>query len=77
LTNIARHSSATRAEVTVAREDSTLVVRVEDDGKGGAAATAGSGLSGLGERVRSLGGTFDVVSPEGGGTTLIARLPCG
>jgi signal transduction histidine kinase len=77
LTNVARHSEATRAEVTVRRENGSLVVRVEDDGKGGAAAAAGSGLDGLAERVRSLGGTFDVVSPGGRGTTLIARLPCG
>jgi signal transduction histidine kinase len=77
LTNVARHSEATHAEVKVARENSTLVVRIEDDGKGGAAATDGSGLSGLAERVRSLEGTFDVVSPPGRGTTLIARFPCG
>jgi signal transduction histidine kinase len=77
LTNVARHSEAARAEVKVGREDGTLVLRVEDDGKGGAAASRGSGLEGLADRVRALGGTFDLVSPEGRGTTLIARIPCG
>jgi signal transduction histidine kinase len=77
LTNVARHSEAARAEVKVGREDGTLVLRVEDDGKGGAAASHGSGLEGLADRVRALGGTFDLVSPEGRGTTLIARIPCG
>lgn len=42
----------------VARRDSTLVVEVADDGRGGASSRPGSGLHGLGDRVEALGGTL-------------------
>ena len=52
-----------------------LVVRVEDDGAGGADASRGSGLRGLADRVQALGGTLRVESPAGMGTRLEAHLP--
>jgi signal transduction histidine kinase len=76
LTNVARHSDAENAHVSVRREDGSLRVEVRDDGVGGAAATPGSGLEGLDERVRSLGGSFELDSPPGGPTVVTARLPC-
>jgi signal transduction histidine kinase len=76
LTNIARHAHATRAVVSVTRRDATLDVRVRDDGRGGAAVEAGSGLAGLADRVAALGGRFALDSPRGGGTTVRAELPC-
>jgi len=50
-------------------------VDVSDDGIGGADATKGSGLRGLVDRVEGLGGSLEVTSPAGGGTSLRAELP--
>ncbi|MBN6054975.1 sensor histidine kinase [Nonomuraea sp. RK-328] len=76
VTNAAKHSGAARIAVDVRRDGAALVVRVEDDGTGGAD-PAGSGLSGLARRVAALDGTFEVTSPPGGPTTIVAELPCG
>ena len=48
---------------------------VRDDGRGGAVPESGSGLLGLADRLHALGGTLDVESPEGAGTTLTATVP--
>ncbi len=77
LTNVARHSGATRAHVTIARTADRLVVEVRDNGCGGADASKGSGLAGLRERVAGLGGATYVISPDGGPTTIMVELPCG
>ncbi len=77
LTNVARHSRATTAAVTIERAGDRLVVEVRDDGVGGAAVDGGSGLRGLHDRVTALGGTLHILSPDGGPTSLIAELPCG
>jgi PAS domain S-box-containing protein len=76
LTNVARHAGATSAAVAVERAGAALVVRVRDDGRGGAATGAGSGLGGLADRVAALGGRLVVVSPPGGGTIVEAEIPC-
>jgi signal transduction histidine kinase len=76
LANVARHSRAEQASVSVARDDGVLVVEVRDDGVGGAEEAPGSGLAGLRERVGSLGGTLVVESPPGGPTAITAVLPC-
>lgn len=76
LTNVARHSHAKSARVQVVRQGDRLVIVVDDDGVGGAEPARGTGLRGLDERVRSLGGRFQILSQPGGPTTLIAELPC-
>ena len=76
LTNVARHSEATQAAVSVVRDDGVLLVEVRDDGVGGAEAAAGSGLQGLRDRVGALGGSLVVDSPPGGPTAVTAVLPC-
>ena len=76
LANIGKHAEAGRASVEVVHLHGTLVVEVADDGVGGAAASSGSGLSGLGDRVAALGGELRVWTPAGGGTTVRAELPC-
>ena len=76
LTNVARHSGATNAAVSLVRDDGALVVEVRDNGTGGADAGDGTGLAGLGDRVASLGGSMHVDSPPGGPTILRAVLPC-
>ncbi|MFF5261093.1 histidine kinase [Actinomadura viridis] len=76
LTNVVRHARASKVEIEVTRRGDVLSVSVADDGAGGADPSRGSGLTGLGRRVRSVDGTFRIVSPEGGPTTVTVELPC-
>jgi signal transduction histidine kinase len=76
LTNVAKYAKATHASVSVQREDGQVYVEVTDDGIGGADPTTGSGLSGLLDRVSSLGGMLEVDSEPGRGTTVRAVIPC-
>jgi PAS domain S-box-containing protein len=75
LTNAAKHSEASRARVTLSADDDTVRITVADDGVGGADTSRGSGLIGLRDRVEALGGTLEIVSVAGKGTTLEARIP--
>ena len=75
LTNVAKHAQATCASVTIDTADGVITAEIADDGIGGAATTAGSGLRGLGDRLDALGGTLTVNSPRGGGTRIHARAP--
>jgi hypothetical protein len=75
LTNVARYAGATEAKVAVQEEGARLVVTVVDDGRGGADPIRGSGLRGLADRVAAAGGSLDVSSPPGHGTTIRADLP--
>ncbi|MFD7547900.1 sensor domain-containing protein [Streptomyces sp. NPDC059816] len=76
LANVARHSGAHRAKVAVRHAAGTLVLEVDDDGRGGADPAAGSGLTGLGDRVSALDGTLTLSSPSGGPTLLRVEIPC-
>jgi signal transduction histidine kinase len=76
LTNVARHSDATRAWVNVVCRDDRLVLEVADDGSGGADPSAGTGLAGLADRLAGLDGRLFVASPPGGPTLVRAELPC-
>ncbi len=78
VTNIARHSGAGHARVSVARHDGIVVVEIADDGRGaggGADATPGNGLQGMRERARALGGTLEAGDGPAGGFTVRARMP--
>jgi PAS domain S-box-containing protein len=77
LTNVAKYAEATHATVRLARENGALAIEVRDDGIGGAEAGAGSGLSGLADRVGALDGSLVVESPVGEGTLVRAVLPLG
>jgi signal transduction histidine kinase len=76
LTNAVKHARAGKVRLEVARQESTLVVSVADDGVGGAAVGRGSGLTGLSDRVAARGGRLVIDSVRGSGTTLSAELPC-
>jgi signal transduction histidine kinase len=75
LTNTAKHAEATIAWIDVHARDGVLRLSVRDDGAGGAAASHGSGLVGLTDRVQALGGTVEITSPPGEGTTVLVHLP--
>ena len=77
LTNVAKYANASRASVEVARENGDVLVRVTDDGVGGADPERGSGLRGLADRISALDGRLRVDSAPGAGTTVRARVPCG
>ncbi|MFD9945882.1 sensor domain-containing protein [Nonomuraea sp. NPDC059023] len=70
LTNLAKHSGASGAELLLRDAPGRIVLQVSDDGAGGADTASGTGLVGLADRVAAVGGTVSLSSPEGGGTTL-------
>jgi signal transduction histidine kinase len=74
LTNVVKHSRATRAEVTASISAGALRLSVRDDGVGGARRT-GQGLLGIEDRLEAYDGTLLVISPPGGGTRISATLP--
>jgi two-component system, NarL family, sensor histidine kinase YdfH len=78
LTNIARHAQAQHAVVSLSSRDHSLDIEVRDDGVGFDPAQIGAGhygLIGLRERARLIGGTLNIGSAPGQGTTLKVRLP--
>jgi signal transduction histidine kinase len=76
LTNTVKHAAAETAGIRLRRHDHEVVLRVADDGRGGAVeGSDGSGLRGLRDRVEALRGSFDLTSPPGAGTTISVRLP--
>ncbi|QOV47659.1 sensor histidine kinase [Streptomyces chromofuscus] len=76
LANVGRHSGAARAEVSGGHGGGRLVLEVRDDGCGGADAAAGTGLTGLADRVSVLDGRLSLSSPPGGPTLLRVEFPC-
>jgi signal transduction histidine kinase len=76
LANAAKHAEASQVSVSAKRRNGSLVVSIRDDGVGGAAPSAGSGLAGITDRVAALGGSVSVASPAGRGTVVTAELPC-
>jgi len=76
LANIGKYAQASVARVRVTSVDGHAVVEVADDGVGGADPSGGTGLRGLVDRVEALDGTLEVESPAGGGTRIVAAIPC-
>ena len=82
MTNIVKHSQASRVSVVAARNGGAVSLAVEDNGCGfdpelaDASATPKFGLRGMKERARLAGGVLEVESSLSGGTAVIARLPC-
>ncbi|MEV7561244.1 sensor domain-containing protein [Streptomyces sp. NPDC089795] len=77
LQNVSKHAGpgARGATVEVWRAGARLMIRVSDDGRGGASPSGGSGLAGLAERLGAVDGVLVVDSPEGVGTVVTAELP--
>ena len=76
LANLNKHSGATAAGVDARVADGALLVRISDNGIGGASTAKGHGLAGLVERLNGVDGRLFITSPTGGPTTLEARIPC-
>jgi signal transduction histidine kinase/uncharacterized protein YhfF len=74
LTNALKHADASEVHAEVRLLGQRLLIAVRDDGRGGAEASAGTGLAGLADRVAALGGSLRVDSPEGAGTRLEATI---
>ncbi|MBF4764584.1 hypothetical protein ISU07_15740 [Nocardioides islandensis] len=75
LANVGKYADASGVSIEVVHADQHLVVRVRDDGRGGAEPARGSGLRGLMDRVEALGGRLSVASPAAAGTLLVAEMP--
>jgi signal transduction histidine kinase len=76
LTNSVKHARASRVTLSAERSNGSLILRIADDGVGGAVAGERSGLAGITDRVAALGGSLHVSSPPGKGTAIVAQLPC-
>jgi len=76
LTNVAKHAEASQVHIGITAGNRRLTVVVADDGVGGADPSRSSGLRGLSDRIEALGGSLTVDSPPGGGTRVVAELPC-
>jgi signal transduction histidine kinase len=75
LANVAKHAQATRVAIRLEEQEGCLALAIVDDGVGGAAVDAGSGLAGLGDRVEAVGGRLRVRSVAGVGTTIEVTVP--
>jgi signal transduction histidine kinase len=75
LTNVAKHAHASVAQVGLEAGDGQVRLTIRDDGVGGAEFGQGSGLIGLRDRVDALGGTIEMTSAPGSGTTLVVIIP--
>jgi signal transduction histidine kinase len=75
LTNAAKHAQASVIHVELTVIDEMLEVVVRDNGVGSADPRRGSGLIGLRDRVETLGGTIEIASAVGQGTSLLAKIP--
>jgi signal transduction histidine kinase len=79
LQNVAKYAEANRVNLRLWTGDGKLAFRVQDDGKGFDAARVprGSGLQNMGDRLEALGGSLEVSSVPGQGTTIEGRVPVG
>jgi signal transduction histidine kinase len=78
LTNVARHSGATKVKMALRASDEDIRLTVVDNGKGIedlGAGTQSIGMTGMRARARAVGGVFRVTRPEEGGLRLEARIP--
>lgn len=82
LTNVVRHAHASRVDVVIEKCHDTVLMRIKDDGKSFDIKRIGQigidkrlGLLGMRERAEMVGGTFEIESVPGHGTTIIVKVP--
>lgn len=76
LTNVAKHAGVDQARIELRCGAAGVWAQVRDEGRGGVDIAAGSGLAGLRERMRSIGGELEINSPPGAGTEVTVSAPC-
>jgi two-component system sensor histidine kinase DesK len=74
VTNIQRHARARQACVALEHQHGKLILRIEDDGRGGAI-VPGNGLTGMRERLDAIGAQLGIESQRGQGTKLKIVMP--
>jgi signal transduction histidine kinase len=79
LNNVAKYAGASRVEVRIAQANGDLTFEVSDDGAGfdPDRTNYGTGLRGMADRVDSIGGTLEIRSTPGEGTSVAGRIPAG
>jgi signal transduction histidine kinase len=77
LNNLAKYADASRATVSLSQSDGTLTVAVSDDGEGfdTTRESNGTGLQGMADRIEAIGGSLEIRSAPGEGTTILGRVP--
>lgn len=79
LTNVTRHARAAKVTITLEEENQTLVLRLQDDGRGADEAELSGpralGVLGMKERARLAGGNLKITSEPGAGTTITVIMP--
>ncbi|MEA2547807.1 MAG: hypothetical protein QOE42_405 [Chloroflexota bacterium] len=75
LANVAKHARASHVTIELGEDIAGPVLRIADDGIGGASIAAGSGLRGLADRVEALGGSLVIEDRPGRGTAVTAGVP--
>jgi signal transduction histidine kinase len=75
LAKAVKHAGAENIWISIAGNDLSLILTVEDDGIGGARTESGHGLIGMGDRAGVLGGHLQIRSVHGQGTRVVATLP--
>lgn len=76
LTNVVKHADATSASVTLVDGDGVIRIEIDDNGRGDASISRGTGIRGLQDRVDVAGGVFDIRSNPGEGTRISVEVPC-
>jgi signal transduction histidine kinase len=77
LQNVAKYAAANRTVIRMSRSNGALSFEVVDDGRGfdPSAVASGSGLQGMADRLAAVGGSLEVRSAPGRGTTVAGRVP--
>jgi signal transduction histidine kinase len=78
LTNVIKHSRASRVSVLLRRKPDTVAAVIEDDGQGfdvDETRDGGLGLIGMRERIELIDGRLAVESSSSGGTSVVAEVP--
>jgi signal transduction histidine kinase len=77
LNNVSKYADATSVHVSLSEAEGSLQFQIRDDGRGFDAASAnyGTGLQGMADRLDAIGGTLEVTSSPGAGTTITGLVP--
>ncbi|MBD0672511.1 histidine kinase [Streptomyces sp. CBMA156] len=76
LANVVKHAGASHVWIEIGHSDGLLRISVTDDGRGGAAPSRGTGLSGTERRLAAFDGVLAISSPSGGPTIVNLEIPC-